>query len=69
MEVKQAILDTRAWAEMDWQAVLRVLSERRRKRKLQSLPDEVSQVAASQSACPGSITLLLLMSYIVILRV
>jgi hypothetical protein len=41
MEVKPAMLDTTAWAGMDWQAVLSALSERRRKRKLQRLPDEV----------------------------
>jgi Transposase DDE domain len=40
-EVKELILDTEQWAGMDWQAVLSVLGERRRKRKLQSLPDEV----------------------------
>jgi hypothetical protein len=41
LEVKQLILDTRQWAGMDWQGVLSALSERRRKRKLQSLPPEV----------------------------
>lgn len=41
LEVKQLILDTEAWGAMDWQAVWSGLSERRRKRKLQSLPAEV----------------------------
>ena len=41
LEVKELILDTRPWAELDWPGVLNAMSERRRKRKLQSLPDEV----------------------------
>jgi hypothetical protein len=41
MEVQQMVLDTTAWGGMDWQAVVRGLSERGRKRKLQALPDEV----------------------------
>ena len=39
-EVKELIMDTTQWAGMDWQAVLRALSERGRKRKLQFLPQE-----------------------------
>lgn len=42
-EVREAVLDTAAWAGVDWQAVLNGLSERRRKRKLQCLPAEVLQ--------------------------
>lgn len=41
LEVRQLILDTAMWGGLDWQGVLRALSERRRKRKLQTLPAEV----------------------------
>lgn len=41
MEIKQKVLDTTRWEGMDWQAILRAMSERGRKRKLQTLPEEV----------------------------
>jgi hypothetical protein len=34
-------LETRAWSELDWQALKQGLRERQRKRELQRLPDQV----------------------------
>lgn len=40
-EMIGAVLETAAWAAWDWQAVLRAMAERKRKRKLQVIPAEV----------------------------
>jgi hypothetical protein len=42
-EIKEAVLNTVAWDSLDWRAMLNVLGERRRKRKLQIIPDAVVQ--------------------------
>lgn len=42
-EVKEAILNTVAWDSLDWREMLNVLGERKRKRKLQIIPDAVVQ--------------------------
>ena len=42
-EMKEAVLNTAAWSAWDWQALLRALSERTRKRKLQVIPTEVAR--------------------------
>jgi hypothetical protein len=42
-EIPAAVLDTVRWSEWEWQAVLRVLAERHRHRKLQTLPPAVVQ--------------------------
>lgn len=49
-ELKEAVLETAAWAGLDWRAVLSVLGERRRKRKLQGLPTAVAQWLQCQPA-------------------
>jgi hypothetical protein len=41
-EIQDAVLDPVRWSEWDWQAVLRVLAERHRHRKLQTLPPAVA---------------------------
>jgi hypothetical protein len=40
-EIKEAILNTVAWDSFDWREMLNVLGERKRKRKLQLIPDAV----------------------------
>jgi len=42
-ELKEAILNTASWRTWDWHAVLRALSQRRRKRQLQVIPPEVAR--------------------------
>jgi len=42
-EIKEAILNTVAWDSFDWREMLNVLGERKRKRKLQLIPDAVVQ--------------------------
>jgi len=42
-EIKEAILNTVAWDSFDWREMLNVLGERKRKRKLQLIPDAVIQ--------------------------
>lgn len=43
VEMKEAVLNTAAWSAWDWKAILRALSERTRKRKLQVIPAEVAR--------------------------
>lgn len=43
VEMKEAVLNTAAWSVWDWKAILRALSKRRRKRKLQVIPTEVTR--------------------------
>src|SRR5262245_31411661 len=43
VEMKEAVLNTAAWSAWDWKAILRALSERKRKRKLQVIPTEVAR--------------------------
>jgi hypothetical protein len=43
VEMKEAVLNTTAWSAWDWKAILRALSERKRKRKLQVIPTEVAR--------------------------
>jgi hypothetical protein len=40
-EIKEAVLNTIAWDRLDWREMLNVLGERKRKRKLQIIPDAV----------------------------
>jgi hypothetical protein len=40
-EIQEMILNTTAWSELDWQALKQSLRERRRKRQLQRLPEQV----------------------------
>jgi hypothetical protein len=40
-EIKEAVLNTRAWDSFEWREMLNVLGERKRKRKLQIIPDAV----------------------------
>jgi hypothetical protein len=42
-EIKEAVLNTVAWDSFDWREMLNVLGERKRKRKLQLIPDAVVQ--------------------------
>jgi hypothetical protein len=42
-EIKEAILNTAVWDSFDWREMLNVLGERKRKRKLQMIPDAVAQ--------------------------
>jgi hypothetical protein len=42
-EIKEAVLRTVAWGSLDWREMLNVLGERKRKRKLQLIPDAVAQ--------------------------
>lgn len=42
-EIKEAVLNTVAWGSLDWRAMLNVLGERKRKRKLQIIPDAIVQ--------------------------
>lgn len=42
-EMKEAVLNTAAWSAWDWKAILRALSERKRKRQLQVIPAEVAR--------------------------
>lgn len=43
LEMKEAVLNTAAWSAWDWKAILRAMSERKRKRKLQVIPTEVAR--------------------------
>jgi len=43
LEMKEAVLNTTAWSAWDWRVILRALSERKRKRKLQIIPTEVAR--------------------------
>jgi len=43
VEMKEAVLNTAAWSAWDWKAILRALSERTRKRKLQVIPTEIAR--------------------------
>lgn len=42
-EVQEAVLTTARWSAWDWQAVLRALAERKRKRQLQVVPAAVAE--------------------------
>lgn len=42
-EIKEAVLNTVAWDNLNWREMLDVLGERKRKRKLQIIPDAVVQ--------------------------
>lgn len=42
-EIKEAVLNTVAWNNLDWREMLNVLGERKRKRKLQIIPDAIVQ--------------------------
>lgn len=42
-ELTEAILNTSSWIDWDWKAVLRALSERKRKRKLQVIAPEIAR--------------------------
>ena len=41
-EIKEAVLDTHSWDGLDWREMLKVLGERRRKRKLQVIPEAIA---------------------------
>jgi hypothetical protein len=41
-EIKEAVLNTIAYAGLDWYEMLKVLGERRRRRKLQIIPDAIA---------------------------
>jgi len=43
VEMKEAVLNTAVWSDWEWKAVLRALSERKRKRELQVIPTEVAR--------------------------
>jgi hypothetical protein len=51
-EIQDAVLDTVRWQEGDWQAVLRALAERPRRRKLQVLPPVVAAWLQSTPLTP-----------------
>jgi hypothetical protein len=51
-EIQAAVLDTVRWSDWDWRAVLRVLAERPRHRKLQSLPPAVARWLQSSPLAP-----------------
>ena len=42
-EIKEAVLNSVAWDGLNWRALLHVLGERKRKRKLQIIPDAIVQ--------------------------
>lgn len=42
-EIKETVLQTLAWDDLDWREMLNVLGERKRKRKLQIIPDAIVQ--------------------------
>jgi alkylhydroperoxidase family enzyme len=42
-EIKEVVLNTVGWDNLDWREMLNVLGERQRKRKLQLIPDAVAQ--------------------------
>lgn len=41
-EIKETVLNTIGWDRLDWREMLKVLGERKRKRKLQMIPDAVA---------------------------
>jgi hypothetical protein len=41
-EIREAVLNTVRWDRLDWHQMLKVLGERKRKRKLQVIPDVVA---------------------------
>ncbi len=43
VEIKDAILNTAVWSDWEWEAVWRGMFERKRKRKLQTIPTEVAR--------------------------
>jgi hypothetical protein len=51
-EIQDVVLDTVRWQEWDWQAVLRALAERPRRRKLQVLPPVVAAWLQSTPLAP-----------------
>lgn len=53
-EIEEMIMDSAAWGGLDWQALKQALPERRRKRKLQRLPEQVLKWL--QEASPAATT-------------